>query len=91
MGLEAVAAGDPGEHESPAFRFVLRRELHAQFLDLRDRQLDELRQHTGLDRLGGREHHRFDRAASFPFALVGRFAHGATSAIDAPGASALGC
>ena len=52
MRLEPVAAGDAGEDESAPVVVVLGRELRAQLLDARDRQLDQLGEHAGLDRFG---------------------------------------
>ena len=63
VGLEPVAPGDARQHEAAPVVLVLRCEATAQFLDARDGQLHELREHPRLDRLGGRQHDGLDRGA----------------------------
>ena len=65
MGLVAVAAGDPHEHEAASVALVLGGEPFADLLDRGGRDLDELREQIGRDRLGRRHDDRFDRARDF--------------------------
>src|SRR5204862_5690312 len=68
MGLVAIPARDTREHEPAARHLVLAAELRAQRFDPDHRELDELREQSRLDRLGGGEHDRLDGALRFRLA-----------------------
>ena len=72
MGLEPVPAGDQREHEAPSRPVVLLLELAAQLVNARHRQLHQLREQPGIDRLERGEHDRLDDAARFVTAEIVR-------------------
>src|SRR5439155_21242549 len=62
VSLQAVAAGDARQHESPSVALVLACQLGAQLFGLTHGELDKFREQTGLDRLERSNHDGFDRA-----------------------------